>query len=261
MSWELNKELTFILSTGRTGTMFFQDYINSTCQGFKCLHEPKPSRRFIFLSNLFQAGKISPKRFTDIYFRSRKNLFHSLKENKYIESSNFMSGGVFALNQYIDDIKIIHLVRHPQSYVKSHFDYGYWKGYKQFVRRVIPYSVENLPLTFKEKQNPMLVLFSRWKVINNMLGKYKKTNNYLLVRFEDIFKSDEEKASKKLNEIRSFIGCKSLSLNETQKWVNTPKNVSRKKKHNNVLVEENLWYLKENLQGEMLKFGYQINEF
>jgi hypothetical protein len=56
----------FILSTGRTGTQFFEDYINQTTDNAVCKHEPKPSRRFKFLSNLYMNDKISDKTIINI---------------------------------------------------------------------------------------------------------------------------------------------------------------------------------------------------
>jgi len=257
MNQYLNKELTFILSTGRTGTMFFQDYINNTCPGFKCLHEPKPSRRFIFLSNLYQANKISSSYFYNVYAKSRKELLNSFYEENYVESSNFMAGGVFALNQHIKDIKILHIVRHPLTYVKSHLDYGYWKGYKQMIRRFMPYSVERLPLSIQQRQNPILVLYSRWKKVNEMIENYKESNNYLLVKFEDIFKADEDIQLDKLNEIRLFLGSQSCSKAELLKWINTPKNTS-KKKDTDTLINNYRWYMEEFLTNDLKKYEYEL---
>jgi len=252
-----NKNVSFILSTGRTGTMFFQDYINGTCKNFRCIHEPTPSRRFIFLSNLYQANKISSKVFYDIYQKSRKKLFSTIEDENYIESSNFMSGGVFALNHHINDIKILHIVRHPQTYVKSHLDYGYWKGYKQIVRRFVPYSVENLPLSIKQRQDPIMVLYSRWKQVNNMIEKYKASNNYLLVRFEDVFKADDETKLSKLSEISNFFGSEVLTSTELLKWVKNPKNTS-KKKNTDSLINNYKWYLEEYLLNDMKKYNYEL---
>jgi len=253
----LEKNVSFILSTGRTGTMFFQDYINGICTNFKCLHEPKPSRRFIFLSNLYQANKISSKTYCRIYLNTRKELFKTLTESNYIESSNFMAGGVFALNHHIKGIKILHIVRHPQTYVKSHLDYGYWKGYKQIIRRFAPYSVEKLPLSALQRQNPVLVLYSRWKMVNNMIEKYKETNDYLLVRFEDVFKSDDDTKLIKLNEINDFLGNKALTSAELLQWVKKPKNIS-KKRNTDVLINNYKWYLEENLLNDLKKYNYEV---
>lgn len=252
-----NKNLVFILSTGRTGTMFFQDYINETCDDFRCLHEPVPSRRFIFLSNMFQARKISSDLFTKIYLKSRKKLFNETKESNFVESSNFMSGGVFALNKNMPNIKIIHLVRHPQDYVKSHYDYGYWKGYKKIVRKFVPFSVERLPLTASERQDPFLVLYSRWKEINNMIAKYKDTNEYLMLRFEDVFKSDPIDALSQLNTLRKFIGANKIGLEDNLKWLSKPKNVSVKKPTNSIL-EEYKWYAESHLKECMDKYDYVL---
>lgn len=255
---ETNKQINFILSTGRTGTMFFEDYINDTSVKALCRHEPKPSRRFIPLSNMHFEGKISSENFNRKYFSARKKLL-STSPAIYIESSNFMWSGVFALNHDLPNVKILHIVRHPQDYIKSHYDYGFWSGYKRLIRSNIPFFVANLPISKKQKKDPIMVLAARWKLINETLQKYEATNPYLRVRFEDVFKNEDAKeGAKKLSEIRAFLGCEPISIEESLKYIQAPKNVS-KKKNTAHLIDSYTDYIKKELSALMDSYNYTIH--
>jgi len=217
----------FILSTGRTGTRFFEDYLNQTSEKAICRHEPRPSRRFKFLSNLYLNEKISARTVIRIYLFSRKRLFRKTGDRIYIESSNFMFGCIPPLNAHFDRIRIIHLVRNPVDYVKSHLGHGFWRGHKKFFAKYVPYWLERLEVD--DPSDPVQLLAARWNEVNRQIGSYAETNPYLLVRFEELFSRDLQSSSAKLNEIRLFCGLPPLDEKENGRWLNNPRNVSRRK--------------------------------
>ena len=216
----------FILSTGRTGTQFFEEYFNHT-SGAVCRHEPWPSRRFKFLSNLYLNQKVGPQRLGRIYQRSRKKLFRSLQGRPYIESSNFIFGCMDPLKKVYGEVKIIHLVRHPQGYVASHLGKGFWKGHKRFFARYVPYWLENLSVN--DPSDPIQLLSARWNYVNGQIGSYATRHPYLKIRFEDLFSDDRDTASETLNRIREFCGFSPLDPSENERWLRQPKNASRQK--------------------------------
>lgn len=213
----------FILSTGRTGTQFFEDYFNRSSEAI-CRHEPRPSRRFKFLSNLYLNQKVSARRLGRIYQRSRKKLFSSLDGRSYIESSNFLFGCIPALKEIYGDLRIVHLVRHPHSYVSSHLGKGFWRGHKRFFARYVPYWLENLEL--EKRNDPIEILAARWSYVNRQIASYEADFPYLRVRFEELFSEDKQLASQTLNQIREFCGLRDLNEAENESWLSSPKNVS-----------------------------------
>ena len=215
----------FILSTGRTGTQFFQDYLNQT-SGALCLHEPWPSRRFKFLSNLYLNGRSGAERVGRIYQRSRKRLFRKLGDSPYIESSNFLFGCMEPLSGVYPGLKVLHLVRHPVSYAGSHLGKGFWKGHKRFFARHVPYWLENLQV--QDRRDPVQLLAARWNYVNRQIASHAGELPYLRVRFEDLFGEDAEKASATLNLIREFCGLSPLDREENESWLSQPKNASRR---------------------------------
>jgi hypothetical protein len=246
--------LIFILSTGRTGTQFFEDYINQTTENAVCRHEPKPSRRFKFLSNLYLNDKVSDKTIINIYTFSRKNLFKNISGKTYIESSNFLFGCVSALNNYYNHIKIIHIVRNPVDYVISHLNHGFWRGYKKFFAKYIPYWLEKLETDDSKVSKPISTLSTRWNYVNKQIANYSKTNDYLFIKFEDLFSQDKHIASETLNKVRHFIDLPLLPELKNNLWLGKPKNFSKKSYQLTTLEKE---YIKEYNKQLMSEYGYE----
>lgn len=244
----------FILSTGRTGTQFFEDYINATSDLSFCRHEPAPSRRFKFLSNLYLNGKVGSNFIVSAYLRSRKRLFNRHQGQTYIESSNFMFGCIPSLNTHYEDIRIIHIVRHPVSYVKSHLNHGFWKGHKKFFAKFVPYWLETLELS--RPADPVEVLSSRWNYVNRQIQTYSKSNAYLLVKFEELFSGDVERSSAELNKIRTFCGLEALDSQENARWLQKPKNPSKRQQS---LSEEQVDLILKNTGSLRKEYGYPEN--
>ena len=241
----------FILSTGRTGTQFFENYINHTANNAICKHEPKPSRRFKFLSNLYLNNKVSDNTIINIYNFSRKKLFKEIDDKIYIESSNFLFGCIPALNKYFPNIKIIHIVRHPVTYIESHLNHGFWKGHKKFFAKYIPYWLEDINAEYIN--DPIFILGARWKYVNELIESYKKTNKYLMIRFEDFFSRNPEISSEELNKIREFIGVPVLDTHENIRWVYNPKNKSKRK---NTINEDKKNLILDIYHKECYKYNY-----
>jgi hypothetical protein len=160
-----------------------------------------------------------------IYQRSRKKLFRSLKGRIYIESSNFIFGCMSPLKEIYSDLRIIHIVRHPLNYASSHLGKGFWRGYKRFFAKYVPYWLENLAVN--DRRDPIQLLAARWNYVNRHIGSYASDYPYLRIRFEDLFSEDSSAASLTLNQIREFCGLPPLKPSDNQAWIRKPKNVSR----------------------------------
>ncbi len=240
----------FILSTGRTGTQFFEEYINQTSERTLCKHEPKPSRRFKFLSNMYLNNKISDKTIINIYELSRKKIFKNIGKKTYIESSNFIFGCIPALNNHYPNIKIIHIVRHPVNYVISHLNHGFWKGHKKLIAKHVPYWLEKLDSNEYESSIPIKILATRWNYVNKQIESYSKTNEYLFIKFEDLFTKETMIASKTLNKVREFCGISLVSEQVNDEWIRKPKNISTKNYNLTSLDRELIFNINKKLMQE-----------
>ena len=219
------QNLTLILSTGRTGTQFFETYLSESGKNILCLHEPKPSRKFKFYSNKLLAGKHIENKINNNYFDSRPKYLEGYADDvKYIESNNFLFGCVPALNLKQKNIKIVHIVRDPLTYVRSHINHGFWKGHKRWFAKNTNW-LENIET--RRSNDPVLILLDRWQYVNRIISEYEKTNPYLLIKFEDLFLSNENNGLKSLNKICDFIGIDCLSAETNIHWLSRPKNQSK----------------------------------
>ena len=253
-------DLGLILSTGRTGTLFFQDYINETSPNrHLCLHEPNPSRRFIPLSNMVAQGRISNSFYCRNYFACRKKIFENLQGRYYVESNNFLWSGVEALNSQIDEIRILHIVRHPEDYIVSHYNFGFWAGKKKFIRTYAPYFKADLPLSKHESRDPLLVLASRWNLINRKIRSYQKTNPYLFVKFEDLFSKDSKISLQTVNKVRTFFNLELVAEDTSIKMLSKPKNKGVIRKSNALMLGQNNVIIKY-IDDLMDFYGYQLTQ-
>jgi hypothetical protein len=131
-----------------------------------------------------------------------------------------------ALKDVYGEVRIIHLVRHPLSYVSSHLGKGFWRGHKRFFARHVPYWLEKLPLD--KRNDPIEILAARWNYVNRQIASYETEYPYLRIRFEELFSDDKQLASNTLNQIREFCHVPVLNAQENESWLGSPKNVSRR---------------------------------
>lgn len=249
-------KLFFILSTGRTGTHFFENYINSTCPEHVCLHEPHPSRRFKIFSNMYLQGRISEKFVYNRYIKARRKYFKKYKNISYVESNNFMFGCLPAFSRYLPELHVLHIVRNPLDYIMSHLNHGFWTGKKKFVAKYVPYWLEDI----ESGRDPVRLLANRWLYVNECISSYASFAEYMCVRFEDLFMGGEEKTSDTINKVRFFLGCSNLSTSENFKYIKKPSNISSPGKQANALNSECVAYVNARLGVTMKNYGYTPRE-
>lgn len=259
MSLHIPYPVTFILSTGRTGTQFFSKYLTHTCENTLCLHEPHPSRRFKWYSNFYLQKKLSPRFIASQYYRCRKKRFHKSNFQSYAESSNFLFGLIPALDPVIHHIKIVHLVREPVSYIRSHLNKGFWTGIKRFTARHIPGWLEALDKDILRSGDPVMILAARWIYVNTIISAYETDYPYLLLRFEDLFGKDPETAKNALNTLRTFIQCTPVNDPEPEKWLKKTMNKSTKERWEKYPVKDkHIDYLRIHGKPLLSKYGYEL---
>ncbi len=227
MSKIIEFPVTFILSTGRTGTQFFSRYITESCHDMLCLHEPHPSRRFKWYSNLYLTGRIAPGFVARQYLKCRKKVINRSDFARYVESSNFMFGSIPAIEKAVPELSVIHLVREPVSYIRSHLNKGFWSGIKGFTARNVPGWLEFLEPEILKSNDPVMILAARWIYVNRVIRNYRERYPYLLLKFEDLFSDDEQKGVETLDKLREFLQCPALTENQQKYWLKQPANKAK----------------------------------
>ena len=83
---------TFILSTGRTGTLFFARLFDTQQANVCAVHEPKPSYHLRIMSNAYSCGLLSERSLLSVFLSARSGIFKALGDKNYIEANNFIYG-------------------------------------------------------------------------------------------------------------------------------------------------------------------------
>lgn len=261
MTTNRDKSLSFILSTGRTGTQFFSRYLTETCDQLKCLHEPMISWQFKWYSNYYLKGKLSEEFIAKQYAFFRHSILKDKRFSHYVESSNFIFAAMNPLTKIDPDLSVLHIVRDPLSYTTSHLNKGFWLGIKKFTAKYLPGWLEFLEPEILRSNDPALILLARWIYVNRVISAYERDLNYKVVRFEDVFGRKAESPAEVLNDIRLFFGCEMLDETTQEKWLHKPANISKK----NIaerwpITEKHIEYLVNNGSDLIEKFNYKVEQ-
>src|SRR6266513_2889210 len=82
----------FIVSTGRTGTQFFESFFNNNFPGVLCLHEPRPDGFDIAIGKI--RAKLDTEEIVNHLRSSRVGILSRLRRRNaklYVESNPFFS--------------------------------------------------------------------------------------------------------------------------------------------------------------------------
>jgi hypothetical protein len=222
------EDLGLIVSTGRTGTQFFSYFINANTRNAICLHEPTPSRRFKFLSNLYLDGRVGGRFVARHYVQCRRKSWKAARERYYIESNNFLFGCLQPLVRHFSSVKLMHVVRAPTAYIRSHLKHGFWLGIKKWTAQYVPYWLEKIALAPEDRANPVRILAHRWVYVNEVIASRSAGADYLLVRFEDVFSPDPSCARTAIDSIRAFFDLHISAPDKTAALLRHKQNIGRR---------------------------------
>ncbi len=222
------KQPVLIVSTGRTGTKAIATYFDRLYESVTAYHEPKPSRRFRIISNLYLCNKISTETSAKVISHSRRRILSNISTPYYIESNPFMYGCLDGLKLIFPSIKIIHITRDPRTYIPSHINHGFYTGIKGLAGRHFPYwalkpdNYQPLSGLRWHNMNKLERLAWIWNTVNTEIGRRKEVfkENYLHLRFEDIF-SD-----------------KADGLNKMAEWLGLPTNAESLTKQSSIKINQ-----------------------
>lgn len=189
--------VVFIVSTGRTGTMALAKHYDRM-ENIVAAHEPAGSYYFNVLSNLYRAGWINHWHVASGLSLRRRKLESGPEPSVYIESNPWLHGCVSALDQAfpapIFDTRLIHVTRHPASYLTSAINNGSATALKRLASQLVPFWV----MRPRPRHRACFVapryphherLLWQWAEINRHLLEVGEMlgSRYYRVRFEDLF--------------------------------------------------------------------------
>lgn len=194
----------YVLSTGRAGSTFLSNCLDSTGQFDHHLHQQEFSRKLNIDSNKAIGNEASTASIVKEYLG---------KFPDGIPASTCDPLQAMALFYYVDqhdpEAKVIHLVRDPREMVRSFMN---WKNRKlsgKVAHHLVPYWMP-FPLQtgdlglFEYATLPKYAHFAWiWNYKNRQFGSLKDKKNYRLVRLEDLYASPEV-----MNDLFQFMGVK-----------------------------------------------------
>jgi len=122
-----------VLSTGRTGTKFLASLLsNHFPKSARTQHESSRTRPINILTNMYFAGFI-PKVFLPMTWKLLKQRELSKTElDFYIDINNFLYGIPVIEPELYPNLKVVHIIRDPRTYVRSHINWAH-QNTKSFI--------------------------------------------------------------------------------------------------------------------------------
>lgn len=206
------RPFTIITSTGRTGTIFFAQLLgNLFPEQVESYHERGHSRLINILSNAHLAGLVSHTSLLAAWQRFKQPEFDRRQNPFYIEVSAHLYAAVSALPELWSGLQVVHIVRDPRAYVRSHINWSRHRA-KSFVANYLTPFWQPNPFLLREMRLRDWLGMSKfqhfcwiWDFKNRTLASLETSDvRYLRIRFEDFFQSEDQEA--RLNELLSFIG-------------------------------------------------------
>jgi hypothetical protein len=200
------EQVVVVLSTGRTGTQALAHYFNTAYDNVTALHEPKPTRHFRMMSNRAMTGKLNRETAVRALVRSRRRLVEKITRPIYVESNWYLYGFLEPLKEVFGRPKILHVVRDPRTFIPSYINYGTFSGLKKVAAEFLPYWYlkpeqyeANPAKTWKQMSQPERLAW-HWHVVNREIdrGAALYGEDYLLLRYEDLFPREKDAAAKTL---------------------------------------------------------------
>lgn len=174
--------ITFMTSTGRTGTGFFVRFFNNLVENAWSEHEPKPAFRSR-AGNIIKNGHSTYEKY---YFKySRLMMGLGKGDQWFVECNYHLACTIPLLRETFPDSNVIHTIRDGRSIVTS------WLNRYRYIQsdHISPFETGDLEAQKHwEQWNPLQKLAWNWKTVNLVA---EKNNPDLFLKFEDIFKKDD----------------------------------------------------------------------
>lgn len=212
----MNKSFQSILflSTGRTGTKFLASILRDTIPDADVFHEAGERSRVInILSHMNLAG-ITPQAYTVSAWKGV--VLESLNKSRasrnfYIDANNHIYMLVRNHPELYPGLKVVHLVRDPRTYIRSHLNWSNSRFKSFLANYLIPFWQPSAVMTGEMSLGEWLRLSKLerfawiWNFKNQYINQLEGSSTpYLWVRFEDLFSETQPGLTFRM--ILDFIG-------------------------------------------------------
>lgn len=171
----------FFLSTGRCGTKWFSELLQSKHK-FIVEHNPEPDLgvqgKFVYeLQQKFGMLNAEVIRYMQELFlagREEQLRFSYKTEKRYIETNNHITFFLPALVELFPQAKFVHLYRHPGEFVRSAIRRNYYMNNdSQILKRIVPVQDSEFTVPW-EQWSPLQKSSWLWNETNQYIERFKK---------------------------------------------------------------------------------------
>ena len=277
------KHFIFITSAGRTGTKFFGDLLSDVIQDSFSVHEPDVFSGFKYksidqlkqfgfkhlilgkltgktgirnLSQNYLSRKISLKELEAAIVQHREKYYDNIENDLIIESYSGWYGAIPGIKSLYKNYKIVIVVRDPRDWITSNMDWGTMYGKRDWISKLGLGRLNPKMIQDKEYEEKW-THFSRfqklgwaWKTIYEIMLKNSENDpNVKIVKFEDIFKSEDK--YKNLKNLLTFI----THFSNKNFSFTIPENVLERRVNKNISYKFHKW---RNWDDEMKNYLIKI---
>ncbi len=188
-----DKQTRYIFSTGRTGTTQLREFIKKRNPDIEIAFEPEPSRQAFLLWSAGMRGVLPADSGRKMIYRKRlKEMAVRDVDRTRVEFDSYLSPLVAEMLDYSASPIIIHMVRHPYSWIRSieNFKAAHWR---RFIIDYLPFAklVHPKARSFWSSLSTIERSAWRWVYYNEKLLECSKSGqNYMCVKYEDFISAD-----------------------------------------------------------------------
>jgi hypothetical protein len=203
-------EPIFVLSTGRCGTAFLTNLLHSE-KSIEALHEPEPEFFYhtILAHKEYQTNAEKVKAVFDVArYELIRNVF--INEKKYVETNNRVTFFAHQIAELYPKSKFIHLVRNPESFIKSGLGRNWYSGNSLYDEGRITNDADSWKSFSQIEKIAWL-----WNETNLFAEEFKTTisnDRFLFLKAEDLFKNTAHQLS-----VFDFVGVSKPSVTKLKR--------------------------------------------
>lgn len=218
-----NIDTAFILSTGRTGTLYLTRLFEQQFDQVATEHEAYPSRYIYLGANACNYFGINRQWLTSIYRHSLEkrlsksfanNLQDKEKNNLYVEINPMLCPLVDDLSELVNNATVIHIVRDPETWVSSQMSFGASGLYKHVIDYV-PFNTPKTPIFGKpwRRLSHIERMIFRWVNYNERISSLERhAKVYKRLRFEELFSENQNLRKECLEQMFSLLGLSTANV-------------------------------------------------
>ncbi len=188
----------FVMSAGRTGTVFLAKALQRRFAESYIEHEPTFSRYEMMLGNFRNRTGLGGGVLRWAFVKSRKARLKRLKPGSaYIEINPFLCSLADLLPEIGSPFRVLHLVREPVDWTRSILTFKASPGFRPFID-LVPFAEpcpHPWPAGWTRKDRLVRALW-RWRYCNEQIRALGHCSEaYAVIRYEDLFSESGHQAA------------------------------------------------------------------